>query len=304
MRIDSLYSKCIIIVSFVCLYTSFSNAAWVVLTTDNFESGFGNWTVDGGDCTWIRNQDNTPSNSTGPCGCNASGSGFDHTIGDQNGWYAFVETSSSACQGSDLEAILEGPDLDADAYSSFILSFYYHMFGSAMGDLHVDVYNGSSWDLDVYTLSGQQQGNGTDPYLKSPDITLDSYTGTIKIRLRYNGVGGWQADVAIDDIVISGNDVPLITVPNVIGFDQATAEANIVSAGLTIGSITHSFSNTTPLGDVISQNPTAGSGLPSGSPVNLNVSKGTAVTDFEDLLVFAANWLDSNCGLCNAPTDL
>ena len=68
MRINSLCAKCIIIVSFVCLFASISNAGyWVDLTNDDFETGLGNWTADGGDCTWILNQDNTPSNSTGPC---------------------------------------------------------------------------------------------------------------------------------------------------------------------------------------------------------------------------------------------
>ena len=398
---NSLGAICIIIVSIICLFSSVADAGyWVDLTNDDFETGFGNWTTDGSQCTWIRNQDNTPSNSTGPCGCYDSGSGFDHTIGDATGWYAYVETSGSVCQGSDLEAILEGPDLDADTYSSFALTFYYHMYGSNMGDLHVDVYNGTSWETDVYLLSGQQQINGTDAYLQSAVINLDSYTGIIKVRFRYNGVTGYRADVAIDDIEISGwvdeddmtpptpNPAEFDTVPAadsatsismtaVIGTDfsppieysfvettgnpgatnsgwttsntytdnglsagttytytvqmrdnsqtgantgtassglsattlgivpdvtllvQATAEANITSAGFVVGSIGQAFSNSVPLGNVISQLPVAGTELVLGSSINLNVSKGTNITDFEDLVVFAANWLDSGCGICN-----
>ncbi|MHC5117024.1 MAG: CotH kinase family protein, partial [Planctomycetota bacterium] len=400
VRSNSLAAMCII-VSTVCVFSSISMAGyWVDLTNDDFETGFGNWTTDGSQCTWTRNKDNTPSDLTGPCGCYESGSGFDHTIGDETGWYAYVETSSSACQGGDLEAILEGPDLDADTYSSFALSFYYHMYGSAMGNLHVDVYNGTSWDLDVYVLSGQQQSNGTDPYLQSPDITLDSYTGTIKVRFRYNGVSGWQADVAIDDIEISGwvdEDDTTPPIPNPAEFDtvpaadsatsismtattgtdfsppieysfietsgnpgatnsgwttsntytdeglnpgtpytytvqmrdnsqtgantgtassglsattlgivpdvtllaQADAESNLTSSDFVVGSIGQAFSNTVPLGNVISQLPVAGTELVLGSPINLNVSKGTNVTDFEDLVVFALNWLHTDCGVCN-----
>ncbi|MHC4999045.1 MAG: lamin tail domain-containing protein, partial [Planctomycetota bacterium] len=73
----------------------------------------------------------------------------------------------------------------------------------------------------------------------------------------------------------------------------------ITSAGFIVGSITNSFSSSVAFGDVISQTPVAGTELALGSSINLNVSKGTTTTDFEDLVAFAQNWLDTNCGLCS-----
>ena len=56
---------------------------------------------------------------------------------------------------------------------------------------------------------------------------------------------------------------------------QATAEANIVAAGLTVGTVTTAASATVPAGDVISQNPVACMACASPSdPVDLVVSTG------------------------------
>ena len=55
---------------------------------------------------------------------------------------------------------------------------------------------------------------------------------------------------------------------------QAAAEAAITAAGLTVGTISHSYSMTVPAGDVISQNPSAGSSAPLGAFVDITVSDG------------------------------
>jgi len=165
----------------------------LALFFDDFETGFGNWVDTGGTCYWIRDQGGTPSSSTGP--------DHDNTIGDATGWYIYVENSLRACQGSDTSAIIEGPDLDADMYS-VSLSFYYHMYGSNIGTLHVDVYDGS-WHDDEWNISGQQHGSSGAAYTQA-QVDLGSYTGIIKIRFRYDGVTGFRADAAIDDINITG----------------------------------------------------------------------------------------------------
>jgi hypothetical protein len=171
-----------------------STATSIILFEDDFETDLGNWTTDGGTCTWIRDQGGTPSSNTGP--------NHDNTIGDANGWYIYVEASSSNCQNSDLEAIVESPDLDADTYS-IDLSFYYHMYGSQMGNLHVDVYNGSTWVNDVWSISGQQHTSSSAAYTEGT-VDLVYYSGTIRVRFRYDGVTGYAADAALDDIIITG----------------------------------------------------------------------------------------------------
>lgn len=67
----------------------------------------------------------------------------------------------------------------------------------------------------------------------------------------------------------------MVTVPNVVGMAQATAESAITSAGLNVGSVTTAASASVPAGDVISQSPAGGSGIPHGSSVNFVVSSGS-----------------------------
>jgi beta-lactam-binding protein with PASTA domain len=65
-----------------------------------------------------------------------------------------------------------------------------------------------------------------------------------------------------------------VLVPNVVGQLQATAQANIISAGYTVGVVSTGTSLTVPLGYVISQNPVGGVLDPPGTAVDLVVSSG------------------------------
>lgn len=70
--------------------------------------------------------------------------------------------------------------------------------------------------------------------------------------------------------------VTLLTVPDVVGLEQAVAESVIVSAALAVGSVSMANSNSVPAGNVISQNPAGGSTVTSGISVDLTVSLGSA----------------------------
>ena len=65
-----------------------------------------------------------------------------------------------------------------------------------------------------------------------------------------------------------------VAVPNVVGQSELGAQATLAAAGLTVGSVTTQPSVTVPAGDVISQNPTAGTLVGAGTAVNLVVSSG------------------------------
>ncbi len=81
----------------------------------------------------------------------------------------------------------------------------------------------------------------------------------------------------VDLVVSSGPPEPTqVQVPNVVGMTQTAAEATVVAADLAVGTITHSQSQTVPEGQVISQNPQAGTQASPGWPVNLTVSTGSA----------------------------
>ena len=66
----------------------------------------------------------------------------------------------------------------------------------------------------------------------------------------------------------------MVEVPNVVGMTQADAQAAIGTAQLVVGTVTEEYSDTVPAGNVISQDPAAGTSVPIGSAVNLVVSLG------------------------------
>jgi uncharacterized repeat protein (TIGR03806 family) len=63
-------------------------------------------------------------------------------------------------------------------------------------------------------------------------------------------------------------------VPNVVGQSQAAATTSITNAGLRVGTVTMASSSTVAAGNVISQNPSAGTGVAPASSVDLIVSSG------------------------------
>jgi len=66
-----------------------------------------------------------------------------------------------------------------------------------------------------------------------------------------------------------------VTVPNVVGMDEHDAIDDIIAAILTVGNITYEASTTVAAGNVISQNPTGGTVVNNGTPVDFVVSLGT-----------------------------
>ncbi|MHC4646251.1 MAG: PASTA domain-containing protein [Planctomycetota bacterium] len=70
---------------------------------------------------------------------------------------------------------------------------------------------------------------------------------------------------------------PVVKVPDVTEMGQADAESAIVSAELTVGDITHEYSDTVPKGYVTTQNPAAGAWAPVNSDVDIVISLGQLV---------------------------
>lgn len=67
-----------------------------------------------------------------------------------------------------------------------------------------------------------------------------------------------------------------VAVPNVLNLTQAAATTVITGAGLALGAVSQQSSATVPSGNVISQNPAAGTSVAAGSAVALVVSTGPA----------------------------
>jgi len=176
---------------FSFLSTSFSLGQITLPYVESFESGFGSWTnAVGDDFDWSTNTGTTPSNNTGP------ENAHDGTT------YIYGEASnpnypSKTCY---LEATF-----DFTGVSNPMFEFYYHMFGSTVNSLHIDVNNGV-WNTDVWVLSGEQQTATTDPFTKQTvDLSAFGNTNNITVRFRIiTGTGGtgWQSDIAVDDFFV------------------------------------------------------------------------------------------------------
>ncbi|MEJ2422949.1 MAG: putative Ig domain-containing protein [Candidatus Thiodiazotropha sp.] len=160
-----------------------------VLSNSDFENGLGEWhnVTNGDNKDWVLDSYGTPSSGTGPS-----------TGADGSTFYVYLETSSGAAFNAGDSAVLEGPPISG---SGIQLDFHYHMFGSNMGTLSVDVLSANVWVNDVWSISGQQQASNSAPYATAR-VDLSGYNVS-QIRFRATAIGGFQGDMAIDNLVIS-----------------------------------------------------------------------------------------------------
>ena len=137
---------------------------------------------------WRTNSGDTPSDFTGPS--------EDHTLENSAGKYLYLEPSGGC---SFQTAILTSPCIDLTRATQPELTFWYHMEGADMGELHVDLYDGTQWVEDVFSIGGNQ---GNDWELA--EISLAPYVGNI-VNLRFRGITGadYRSDMSIDDIMLS-----------------------------------------------------------------------------------------------------
>jgi hypothetical protein len=91
-------------------------------------------------------------------------------------------------------------------------------------------------------------------------------------------VGAWRVGVTVTGTNLTNSfkmqNVGKVAVPNVVGMTQVAATTAIIAAKLNLGNVTMKSSNTVARGNVISQNPAAGTNVNAGSSVDLTVSTG------------------------------
>ena len=153
--------------------------------SEGFESGLGDWThVSGDDFNWTRDSRGTPSRNTGP----SSGS-------NSSTYYVYTEATSNFYN----TAYLQGPCFDLTNAVDANFSFDYHMYGSTMGLLQLEIsLDGNTWSL-LETKSGNK-GNVWNSHSES----IIAYVGN-KVRFRFKGTTGYsyQSDMAIDNIQLT-----------------------------------------------------------------------------------------------------
>jgi len=141
---------------------------------------------------WNVESGSTPTSNTGPLA--------DHTTYSTIGKYVFVEADGGAIGDT---ALFVSPCINLNPLSNPGLTFWYHMYGSGIGSLNLDVYNGSNWVNNVYSITGQQQTSSSANWLQA-SVSLSAFSGTIKLRFRaVRGINQY-GDIALDDIKIGG----------------------------------------------------------------------------------------------------
>jgi len=168
--------------------------------SQSFESGLGLWMQSGDDIfDWTQHSGSTPSSGTGASGAHDGST------------YLFTESSSPRANGDD--AYLEAT-FNFSALQNPELSFFYHMYGTTMGSLHVDVYDGSAWTNDVWFANGQLQTSETSPFEQAM-VDLSNWGGMNNIMIRFRGSIGnggstvYYSDMAFDLIAVDGAVTPV-----------------------------------------------------------------------------------------------
>lgn len=153
--------------------------------SESFETGYGYWSYTEGQIPWTRQTGGTPSDGTGPSGA-FSGN-----------YYMFIEASSQFSKNAQLRALFNFSGLSAPE-----IRFSYHMYGSAMGPLYLQVStNGTVWS-SLWSKSGNQG----DQWFTT-NVSLLAYGGRTNIHVRFYGVtpdffGNGYGDMALDLITV------------------------------------------------------------------------------------------------------
>lgn len=163
--------------------------------SEGFEGSLGLWSQGSGDdINWTLKTGSTSSSSTGPGSAN------------EGSYYVYTEASGSGTGYPNKEAILESPCFDLSSDVDPKISFDYHMYGSTMGTLELQITSTTVPWTNVWSLSGDQ-GNSWF----SATVDLSAYEGQT-VRFRFFGTTGtsYRSDMSVDNIQVFFGDPPVI----------------------------------------------------------------------------------------------
>ncbi|HNP30348.1 MAG TPA: FG-GAP-like repeat-containing protein, partial [Nitrospirales bacterium] len=155
--------------------------------------------------------------------------------------------------------------------------------------------------LDTLPLSpvtiGLSSSNTTEGTVSPASLTFSIVNGTTPQTVTVTGVNDSEVDGNVAytivtaaatstdpiyngrnaaDVSVTNTDNDVL-VPDVVGLTRAAAQTALTNADLTVGTVTTAFSESVPVGNVISQTPPAGNTETAGGPVALVISSGPAV---------------------------
>ncbi|MBL7923756.1 MAG: S8 family serine peptidase [Bacteroidia bacterium] len=139
--------------------------------------------------------------SEGPTASAGTGPDVDHTLGTAAGNYVYLEASTCFNRTANLVT----PCLDLTTAASPQMTFWYHMYGAAIGELHVDVYTQGGWVSDAIPPITGNQGNTWQQAV----LNLTPWAGDV-INIRFRAVTGpnFDSDIALDDINVIESSAP------------------------------------------------------------------------------------------------
>ena len=140
---------------------------------------------------WEVNTGGTPTAAAGPDGA---------SDGD---YYLFNEGHDKSTGGSSNNSNYVEAIFDFSPAAAVSMRFDYHMYGTYINYLTLDVYDGSSWTNDVWRMNGQQHTSSSDPW-STANVDLSAFAGQPAVTLRFRTeYGVWNAaDPAIDNIFV------------------------------------------------------------------------------------------------------
>lgn len=154
--------------------------------TEGFEAGIGDWTqAIGDDFDWTRLSGATTSTGTGP------------TAASEGTFYLYMEATSP--NSPSKVAIINSPCFNFTAIADPEMTFDYHMFGNAVGNLVLEVRTSTTNWASLWARSGNR-GNQWNQIT----INLTPYAGLNDVRFRFRGTTGtsFSSDMAIDGLII------------------------------------------------------------------------------------------------------
>jgi hypothetical protein len=162
-------------------------------------------------CPWYLNTGGTSSSSTGP----SSGYGG-------SGKYFYLETSYQGGYSTGDETYLESPTFSSGTW--FEMSFKYHIYGSSMGTLSVQVSNGTSWSNTNFIRDVTANENAWKSFSMqlASDVTQVRFVGT-------KG-SSYTGDMAVDNVQFSAAPhVEDVCLPPSAGYTVSVGPVNSVA---------------------------------------------------------------------------
>jgi len=142
---------------------------------------------------WLVYKDPTPTPDTGP-DQDVSGTGH----------YAYIETTGFQCSNGSRALLQSGCfQLDKKGTDTCHLSFYYHMYGTSIGTLRLEISTdgGVSWQS-----LWEHKGNQGNQWLRT-SLSLRKYSDGTVLQFRFVGIkgNGSLGDIGLDNIALHGS---------------------------------------------------------------------------------------------------